>query len=467
MIAWAVLAVGAVYPWAAAPLIAATALAALLAPAAPLTPPDSRALDWLLIASLAAALSQLVPLPPAVHAALSPNADSIPAALVLVPIDKAAWRPLSVTPASTAYAIGLVLTAVLFFWVARQCCSRGQARRIVDGIAFTGLVVALVAIVLRSVVHNSLIYGRWHALDKGAHPFGPFVNRDHFATWIVMACPLAAGGVAASLRRLRVAPGPAGILLAAFQWLGSSAAWVGAAGIVMVVALVMSTSRSGIIALGASLVTGAWLARTRLNRRTGAIALLILLASAAIVAAYANAQPLLGRLQEAVYGGVGGRREAWAETVRIVRDFPLTGTGLGSYRTVMLVYQQSNRDILINQAHNQYLHLFAEGGLLLSVPALLAALAFIRLFRLRMAQDTTSSAWLRIGGGVAMVAAAVQGLWETGLRIPANGLLFAAAAAVAIHAPPARTTRGAANEPQPMRNALRSRPAAAAGAGDR
>jgi O-antigen ligase len=327
--------------------------------------------------------------------------------------------------------------------------------------------VALAAIVLQSVVHNSLIYGRWHALDTGAHPFGPFVNRDHFATWVVMACPLAAGGVAASLRRLRVAPGPSGILLAAFEWLGSTGAWVGAAGIVMVVALVMSTSRSGIVALVASLVTGAWLARTRLTRRTGAIALLLLLVSAAIVAAYANARPLVGRLQEAVNGGDGGRRQAWAETDRIIRDFPLTGTGLGSYRTAMLVYQQSSRDILINQAHNQYLHLFAEGGLLLSVPVLLAALAFIRLFRLRMVQDTTSSAWLRIGGGVAMVAVAVQGVWETGLRIPGNGLLFAAAAAVAVHATPARTTGGAAPEPHTRRSPPRSRPAAAADATDR
>jgi len=440
MIVWSVLAVGAVYPWAAAPLMAAAALAATLAPATPLTPRDTRLLDWLLIASIAAATAQLVPLPPALRAAISPHVDNISRAFLLVPIDNT-WRPLSATPASTAYAIGLVVTALVFFWAARQCCSRGQVRRIVHGIAFTGLVVALAAIVFRSVGNPSLIYGRWPALDKGAHPFGPFVNRDHFATWIVMACPLAAGGVAAGLRRMKVAPGPAGIFLATLEWLGSSGVWVAAAGIVMIVALVMSTSRSGAVALGAALVTGAWLARTRLTRRTGAIALLLLLASVAIVAAYANAQPLLSRLQEVLDRGAGERRQAWTETIWIIRDFPLTGTGLGSYRTVMLVYQQSNRDILINQAHNQYLHLLAEGGVLVNVPALLAALAFIRLFRVRLAQDTSSSAWLRIGGGVAMVAVAVQGLWETGLRIPANGLLFGAAAAVAVHAPPDRARR--------------------------
>ena len=30
-------------------------------------------------------------------------------------------------------------------------------------------------------------------IDAGARPFGPFVNRNHFATWVVMACPLVFG----------------------------------------------------------------------------------------------------------------------------------------------------------------------------------------------------------------------------------------------------------------------------------
>ena len=61
--------------------------------------------------------------------------------------------------------------------------------------------------------------------------------------------------------------------------------------------------------------------------------------------------------------------------------------------------------------------------------------AFIRLFRTRLAEDRSSSVWLRIGGGTAILAVAVQGFWETGLRIPANGLLLGIAAAVAVHRP--------------------------------
>jgi len=258
------------------------------------------------------------------------------------------------------------------------------------------------------------------------------VNRNHFATWVLMACPLAAGYVAAALGARKSSRGLVAKFVTLLKGIGTSTVWVGVAGVVMAIALVRSTSRSGLTAFGASLVGGAWLARGRLTRRTGVLALVAVLAIAAIIAAYVNAQPLFSRLEETLAVGAGGRPLIWRETLRVIRDFPLAGTGLGSYQTAMLVYQQSDRDAFINQAHNQYLHLMAEGGVLLTVPVVLTVVAFIRLFRTRLAQDTSSAACLRIGGATAMLAVAVQGFWETGLRIPANGLLFAVAAAVAV-----------------------------------
>ena len=55
----------------------------------------------------------------------------------------------------------------------------------------------------------TLIYGRWRPLDPGARPFGPFVNRNHFATWVLMACPLAAGYVATALECPKAIASPA------------------------------------------------------------------------------------------------------------------------------------------------------------------------------------------------------------------------------------------------------------------
>ena len=89
-----------------------------------------------------------------------------------------------------------------------------------------------------------------------------------------------------------------------------------------------------------------------------------------------------------------------------------------------------------NQAHNQYLHLWAEGGALVAAPAGLVCLAFVWLAIRRLREDETPGAWLRIGSLAGILGVAVQGAWETGLRIPANGVLLAVIAAVAVHRPP-------------------------------
>jgi hypothetical protein len=41
--------------------------------------------------------------------------------------------------------------------------------------------------------------------------------------------------------------------------------------------------------------------------------------------------------------------------------------------------------------------------------------------------------WIRAGAAAGIVGVLVQSIWETGLRLPANGLLFAALCAIAIH----------------------------------
>jgi len=316
-----------------------------------------------------------------------------------------------------------------------------MTRRLVRYVAFAGMLAALAAIVVRAAGDPALIYGTWPAVDAGARPFGPFVNRNHFATWVVMAIPLAMGYVASEIVAARPARGAAARVAGAFEWLGTSGAWVAVSGVVMALALVISTSRSGLIALVVSLMGGAWVARRRLTRTTALLSAVGLIAIAAIVAMYVDAQPLVSRLEETLAVGAGGRPQIWRETLRIVGDFWIAGTGLGGYQTAMLAYQQSDRAVFINQAHNQYLHLLAEGGLLLVIPAAAATVSFVWLFSTRLAQDTSPAAWIRIGGIVAVMAVAVQGIWETGLRIPANGLLFAVAAAVAVHRPATKNAK--------------------------
>ena len=179
----------------------------------------------------------------------------------------------------------------------------------------------------------------------------------------------------------------------------------------------------------------------RFDRRTGiwlAIGLVLLVG---FVLMYGRLEPLISRAEETLTVGAGGRRGIWNDTLAMIGDFWIAGTGLGGYQTAMLVYQHTSglsRLTFVNQAHNQYLQLLAEGGLLLVVPATLAIVAFVRLFVIRIKRDSSPSVWLRIGAAAALIAVGVQSEWETGLRMPANGILFAVAAAIAVHRPSAR-----------------------------
>src|SRR5262249_15140478 len=95
---------------------------------------------------------------------------------------------------------------------------------------------------------------------------------------------------------------------------------------------------------------------------------------------------------------------------------------------------------LYNQAHNHYLQVVSEGGLLLGVPVLTALTLYGRDAWRRLHADKSGMFWIRAGAFCGLAGLAVQSLWETGLTMPANAALAAIAAAVVVHdaAPGAR-----------------------------
>ncbi len=432
MLAWSIFAVGGVYRWAGVPLIASAIVLSALARPPIAASSETRVLDRALLGCVAVAALQCVPLPRTARALLFSHRETLESELVVGPT--ALWEPLSLDPWASVYAISLIVTAMLVFWTCRYACARGSAHRLSVAVALIGFVAALTALA-QHAGDPTKIYGLFQPIDEGARPFGPFVNRNHFATWAVMAIPLAAGYVVMSFARRTTSSRVADEIASLMQSVGTRTVWVAVAAAVMVLALVASTSRSGLMAAAVSLGTVAVLGRGRSNRRTWiwlAVGLVLLVG---FLVAYSSLDPLLSRAEETLERGSGERTRIWIDTLALISDAWLTGTGLGSYQTAMLLYRHTSPVILVNQAHNQYLQILAEGGLLLFIPAAVSLVAFARLFVVRLKRDTSPTAWLRIGGAAAVMAVGVQSVWETGLRMPANGILFAVAAAIAVHRP--------------------------------
>jgi O-antigen ligase len=425
----ALLAFGGVYlPAAAALALFAAVACAAIRPT--IGRADARALDIALVSCVIAGSIQLVPLPPWVVGFISLASLRLGRELPLGP--QPASATFSIHPSDTVHALLVLVTSVAVFWCAREAFKAGGVRTSGRMIAFAGFAVSLVAIAQSATARGS-IYWRWRPTFEGPDPFGPFVNRNHFATWAALAIPLCLGYLAARSRG-RGADSvmrPLGSRIASA--LDGRTLFLTAATVALGAALTLTLSRSGIAALAAALGAGWWLTSPRQvgAGRRWSVAAALGLAGAALIW---NAPALASRFGRASVG-YADRLVIWRETLPIVRDFWATGSGLGTFESAMAFYQRADRSVFFNQAHSEYLQLAAEGGLLVAVPAVAAALAFVRLAVVRLRGDQTGMFWMRAGAATGLTAAALQSVWENGLRIPANALLAAILAAIVIHEP--------------------------------
>ena len=363
---------------------------------------------------------QLVPLPRPLIEAVSPARDA--ASGVLQP-GSGAWVPLSITPAHTWHALAVWVATVLTFLAARHTFSTHGVREICRGVAAIGLVLSCAALVQR-VASPELIYGVWRPRDSGALPFGPFVNRNHCATWLLMAIPLCAGYM---LTRV-AARGDRRVSL------DSQNVWLAIAVATMTLTLAVSRSRSGILGVITAVVVLTTLGAKRMDVRRGAWLGGVL--ALALLAALTLADPaaVVARLEEGFGSGAYGRFASWRYALVAADEFWVTGSGAGTFRSAMLYFQMPPyRDYLFNQAHNHALQVAAEGGLLVAVPIVAGVLAFAATARRRLTDDRSAMFWIRAGALAGLCGVGFQSLWETGLRMPANALLAAVLAALVVH----------------------------------
>jgi O-antigen ligase len=394
-------------------------------------------LDLALAAYVGLVALQLVPLPPGLRLALSPAARVVDLRLRLdAPANAMADtpHPLSVNADGTLQSLSLAIAVVLTFWCARALFSRGGIRAGARTIAALGLLLAVFGIAQHATAPHAFY---WLHVFKNTQPFGPYLNRSDFAMWLVMALPLTAGYLLARLHSRQ----RQGVDLFSAEAFDDTAMFLTVAMGLMAAALTVALSRSGLVGAIAAALT-LWSLSDRRMHRHGRAWLLGGIAAMAIVAlAFANTSAVVTRIQDTLDRRSAGRVAIWQATIPIIKAFWLTGAGAGAYERAMMVYQPAPHETYFNHAHNEYLQFLAEGGLWLAIPGTLALGAGVIRIRTRLALDRTAIYWVRAGAVSGMSAAAVQSLWETGLRRPANTLLFAILAAIAMHLAPEPASR--------------------------
>lgn len=430
-------------PWTATPLIVASLLTlaaggrhAFRFPAA------HRALDLALAAGLAALLLQIAPLPLTLVDAVSPHTVPLARSLSVGTMlsTAASSQTLSIEPRDTWWSFLTVAMGVLAFWSARAALSSGGIRQFCRWLAFLGAAVAVAALINRATAPGT-VFGLVRPEARSANPFGAFVNRNHFAGWLLMTSAPVLGYLVAHARTHPGYDRPKRLFREALR---SGGLLISATVVLMLGTIFLSLSRSAAAGVGVAAVTGWWLVRQRVKIERAAWPPLLAAAGLAVllVVLFVDPAKWSARIGSSFDVDATGfsRLVIWRETLPILRDFPLAGTGAGTYSPVMTVYQQTRFWVgsmqqwaHFNQAHSHYLQVAAEGGLLLAVPALAALLGLGLLGRRAIDQDRGEIFWVRVGAAAGLAGIAVQSVWEIPLVMPANAILAGVLAGVLLH----------------------------------
>jgi O-antigen ligase len=277
-------------------------------------------------------------------------------------------------------------------------------------LAWLGAALGLVALA-QLASGTRRIYGFFEPLE-GGQPFGPFVNRNHFAGYMLLVVPIALGRLAdawrAYARRVGGSANARRSLVGLQTSEGTALVYGALAPFIGIAALLASTSRGGILAFFAALALAALGVRSRRGTPAWGAALVF----AAVALAWFGLERLEVRFLRAT-DDAPGRTVVWGESIGALRGWRwLTGYGYNSFAEALsrvpawtlpegaTPWPEAAEPALLagqavgyrapgdlpglawyREAHSDYVQLLVETGLpglLIGLGAVLAALAAAR-----------------------------------------------------------------------------------------
>jgi len=323
---------------------------------------------------------------------------------------------LTVYPYLTKIELLKLMAFVLLFFLAVQAFrTLREWHNFVWFLLTLAFCVSVFAIIQHFTFNGKLYWIR--ELRFGGVPFGPYVNRNHFAGLIEVLVPPGLAILVLRAARRDLLP-----LAALFT-------------VLPIGALFLSASRGGIVGFLVEVGVVVLLALRRRGARrslaTGAVVVGLL---AAALVGWLGVGAALERFAkfQSLEVSEARRLEMLKGSWRIFLDHPLAGTGLGTLISVYPKYETLYDGKIVNHTHNDYLEALAETGV---VGAACCAAFLFLLFRVSFAQLRLSlhplEFAIRAGALAACVGLLAHGVADFNLHIPSNALLFFLQAALA------------------------------------
>lgn len=318
-------------------------------------------------------------------------------------------RTISYDPFSTQVTALHIFALCLFFAVALVYLeSAKRLRRMVTVITVFGFIYAFYAI-LQSVLSPGKIYSIYAV--PYTTPFGSFVNRHDFAAIIEMtvAVPLGMIFTGAVSRDKRLLYGVAIALMGA--------------------ALLLSGSRGGLVAFVSEIILLVILT-TRAKGAKNIIlkgGLSFLLVAAAVGGAiFVGGDTSLTRFTSSSSSPdfTSNRSVIWVATLKMIaNDLPL-GSGVGAYAQAITRYDPLSGTQRVEQAHNDYLQILADAGIVGLVIGGLFLFWFIREGVRNTRTQNTFRRGIAVGAFAGCFAILVHSAFDFVLHITAISVMF-------------------------------------------
>lgn len=343
----------------------------------------------------------------------------------VLPIATGERQTISFSPFVT-YQFAVKLFASICFFLLFATFINNDQRRMTAVKVIIAVCVAIAIVGIGQAYIGRLLWQRG--------TFGPFVNRNHFAGFLEMGVALAGGLLIGRVVKQ--------IWLAVY----------GSCVLAMCAGIGLSASRGGVLALAAELAFLVLIAIPTFfhshsegkTRRAGILiraAAVLLIGAGAIAGAMllVGSEGLVANFSQ-IQAETGGelpaserfsRRDIWQATTELIKDHPVTGVGLGAFQFAYTRYDQSSGIQRVEQSHNDYLQIVADGGFIGGAIALVfILLLFVRGFSTLQTHNRQKRA-VAMGALAGCFAIAVHSFVEFNLQITSNAQLFLALAALA------------------------------------
>ncbi len=381
-------------------------------------------------------LFQIIPLPPFIVEWLSPDVFQIHQTTNLL-TGTNSWMCLSVNRKATLSEFFRYATYAMFYVLTVQLLRK---KKMLQATVFTivlfGGLLAFSSILQFYLTKDMALWFRYCPVNSIV--VGPYVNHNHYAGLMEMIFPIVLGLFLYYRPRIDNTSFIKGIVEILGQEKANIHILIGASAILVITSIFVSLSRGAMVSTCLALLIFTFFLLKRKISRGNTIFIIGLIILTALSIGWFGWDQIFERFaklknaQGIIYES---RFNFWKDTLNIIRHYAITGSGIGTFPHIYPLHRTIISDLFLTHAHNDYLELLAEGGVIgFSFASLFLLSFFYKTHRVFLQRRDGFSIYLYIGCITAMVSILFHSFTDFNMHIGANCLWFFFVAGIAVSA---------------------------------